>query len=329
MQLKYFSFAILMALLLPSCIKRDRNLTDNLKDESEEYASSDVNAIDQALPEIMVIPSDGVLQNFGAARQTPNGVMRDYQKYLLDNKDNKALVAAIESQFVDNNYPLTNLEQTLKHLATSSATDEADGLAKDAKTMLMETANPDIIVELDYNTTTNRKNFNSTLNYTISLIDPYTNKVFASYSESDVDGKDLADAFKKSLKGNMRGINHDLRKYFSNILTKGREISLRISVDSDAGMNLQEESVEGDTYSDWIDDYLDTHTVKGSFKLKTNTRYELSYTARIPTLNDDGTQYSGYQWGRELAKAMRKQLGVKVSNRSQGLADIHLVVTGM
>lgn len=157
----------------------------------------------------------------------------------------------------------------------------------------------------------------------------YTNKVFATKSADNIDGETFAQAFKSSLSGNMDGINKDLRKYFSETLTKGREISLRITVENGSNVNLQDESIEGDTYADWIEDYLDTHAVKGSFKLKTNTRNELSFTVRIPTLNEDGTQYSGYQWGRELAKAMRKQLGVKVSNRTQGLANIHLVITGM
>ena len=304
-------------------------LTDGLEDKSAEYMNSNVNAIEQAKPEIMVLPSDGVLKRFGATAQTADGVVRDYQKYLLADKNNKAIISAIQEQFVANEYPLNDFEQTLKQLATQSATDEADGLAKDAKTLLLETASPDIVVELDYNTNFDRKTYNSTLNYVISFIDPYTNKVFATKSAQDIDGESLTSAFKSSLEDNMDGINGDLRKYFSEILTKGREISLRITVEDGSNVNLHDESIEGDTYADWVEDYLDTHAVKGSFKMKINTKNELSFIVRIPTLNEDGTQYSGYQWGRELAKAMRKDLGVKVSNRTQGLANIHLVITGM
>ncbi|MDE6553392.1 MAG: hypothetical protein K2K98_10650 [Muribaculaceae bacterium] len=305
------------------------SLTDGLEDNSDEYLNSGVNAIEQAKPEIMVLPSDEVLQKFGAARQTPDGVARDYQKYLLADKNNKVIVSSIQEQFVANNYPLNDLEQTLKQIATQSATDEADNLAKDAKTLLMETATPDIVVEVDYHTNFDRKTYNSTLNYVISFIDPYTNKVFATKSAENVDGESLTNAFKTSLSANMDGINSDLRKYYSEILTKGREISLRITVENGSNVNLQDESIEGDTYADWIEDYLAIHAVKGSFKLKINTRNELSFTARIPTLNADGTQYSGFQWGRELAKAMRKQLGVKIRNQTQGLGNILLVITGL
>ncbi len=332
-KLFYTLSAILVCVAMSACggdkSSKSKGLTDGLDDDSDEYMAENVNAIDQAMPEIMVLPSDGVLQKYGAAKQTPDGVQRDYQKYLLTDKNNKAIVSAIQEQFVANNYPLNDLEQTLKQLANKSATDEADDLAKDAKTLLLETASPDIIVELDYSTNFDRKTYNSTLNYTISFIDPYTNKVFATTSEEGIDGASLSDAFKKSLSGNMDHINGDLNKYFSTTLTKGREINLRITVANGSNVNLQDESIEGDTYADWVDDYLDHHTKKGSFKMKTNTKNELSYTARIPTLNADGTQYSSYQWGRELAKAMRNDLGVKVSNRTQGLANIHLVITGL
>ncbi len=301
-------------------------LTSAAVDNSEEYIEENVSAVDQALPEIMVLPSDNLLSKFHALQQTPDGVERDYQAYLLNNKNNKQLVSAIQNEFNKMGYPLNDLEQTLKQLATRSATDEADELAKDPKTMLLATASPDIIIELDYSQSINKKSLAKATDYTLSFIDPYTNKVVATKSASD-NGED---GFAKSIQDLMPEITKDLTSYFSGILTKGREISVRITVANDANINLQDESIEGETYADWIDDYMDTHTVKGAFKLKTNTKNELAYSnVRISTLNDDGTQFSAYQWGRELAKDIRKKLGVKVSNRSQGLADVHLVITGM
>ena len=301
-------------------------LTSAAEDNSEAYMEESVNALDQALPEIMVLPSDNLLKKYNALKQTPDGVYRDYQAYLLNNKSNKVMVSAIQNEFNQMGYSLNDLEQTLKQLSSRSATDEADELAKDPKTQLLATASPDIIIELDYNQSLNKKSFAKESEYTLSFIDPYTNKVVATKTASD-SGEG---SFQASVHNQMPEINKDLTAYFSGILTKGREISVRITVANDANVNLQDESIEGETYADWVDDYMDTHTVKGTFKLKTNTKNELAYTnVRIKTLNEDGTQYSAYQWGREFAKDMRKKLGVKVSNRSQGLADVHLVITGM
>ncbi len=302
------------------------SLTAAAEDNSEAYMEENVNAVDQALPEIMVLPSDNMLKKYNALKNTSNGVERDYQAYLLNNTGNKTMMSAIQNEFAQLGYPLNDLEQTLKQLSTREATDEADGLAKDAKTLLLATAAPDIIIELDYKQAIDKKTLAKNTEYTLSFIDPYTNKVVSSTTAADTEGE----GFAKTLNEQMPEISKDLTAYFSGILTKGREISVRITVENGANVNLQDESIEGETYADWADDYMDTHTVKGAYKLKSNTKNELAYTnVRIKTLNDDGTQYSAYQWGREFAKAMRKDLGVKVSNRSQGLADVHLVITGM
>ena len=52
------------------------------------------------------------------------------------------------------------------------------------------------------------------------------------------------------------------------------------------------------------------------------------FEARLyePLLNDDGTQYGVYDWTRDLAKNLRKNLGLKVSNKAQGLGEVLLVI---
>ena len=50
---------------------------------------------------------------------------------------------------------------------------------------------------------------------------------------------------------------------------------------------------------------------------------------RIKLLNSDGTQYGVYDWTRDLARAMRKDLGVKVQNRAQGLGEVVLTLQGI
>lgn len=300
-------------------------ITAGASDNSAAYMSENVNAIDQALPQIMILPSDKVLKKFKSLKETNNGVERDYQSYLLNSSSNKAFTSAIQNEFNKLGYSLNDLEQTLKQLSNRSATDEADQLAKDAKTLLLSTATPDIIVEFDYATTINQKTFKKSLDYTLTFIDAYTNKVISAKSSSVND-----DDFTKSIQEKMPSITKELQGYFSDLLTKGREISVRITVEKSSNISLQDESIEGDTYANWIDDYMDVNTVKGAYRLNINTKYELSYTnVRIPTLNEDGTQFSAYQWGRDFVRTMRKKLGVKVNNMSQGLADVHLVISGL
>ena len=309
----FISF-LLCSLMVVSCgggnKTSNNSLTAGISDNSETYMEENVNAIDQALPEIMILPSDRVLNEFNSLKETSYGIERNYQSYLINSSADRTLSSVIQNEFNQMGYPLNDLEQTLKQLNNRSITDEADMLAKDTKTLLLNIAKPDIIAEFDYKTSLNQKTFKKSLNYTLTFIDAYTNKVISTKTSSS-DEKN----FTQSLREQMPAISKELQRYFSDILTKGREISVRITVDSSSNINLQDESIEGQIYANWIDDYMDTNTVKGTYRLNTNTKYELSYTnVRIAILNNDGTQHSAYQWGRNFAETIYKKLGVKVKN---------------
>lgn len=329
---------ILTACLL-SCSggKTSKSLAEQAS-ASSDYESNDVHAIQQSLPSIMVIPSDNLLDQYGSlsTKVDNNGrkyVLRDYQRYLLANKDNKQVLSVIQEAFVGLNYPLTDLEQGLKQLSTAEATDIADELEKDSKTLLLTTVQPDIILELDYKNKIDLASHdvtNRSLSYTLRAIDSYTNKVVSSVSASEINGTETLNIMKSSLADNITDLSNDIVKYFSDILYRGREVTVRVSVEKGSNIHLSDENVEGDTYSDWIIDYMDTHTMKGAYKLQRNTNNELYFVnVRIKLLNDDGTQYSVYKWARDFNKAIRKGLGVKATNKAQGLGEVLVTISGM
>lgn len=303
-----------------------------------DYEITEVHAIQQALPSIVVIPSDNLLEQYGSLtnKTYENGrefVLRDYQHFLLANKENQQILSVVQEAFVGMDYPLTDLEQGLKQLNTAEATDMADELEKDSKTLLLTTIQPDIILELYYRNKMDLASHdvtNRSLSYTLRAIDAYTNKVVSSISESDLNGNETIKLIKESLSENIPALSQDIQKYFSDILYRGREVTVRVAVEKGSNIHLSDENVEGDTYSDWIIDYMDTHTVKGAYKLQRNTNNELYFVnVRIKLLDEDGTQYSVYKWARDFNKAIRKELGVKSTNKTQGLGEIFVTISGM
>lgn len=317
--------------------KSPQSMTEQAS-SSEDYEITDVNGVQQALPLIMVIPSDNLLDQYGAlsSKVDENGrkyILRDYQHYLLANKDNQQILSVVQEAFVGMNYPLTDLEQGLKQLSTAEATDLADELEKDSKTLLLTTIQPDIILELDYKNKMDLASHdvtNRSFSYTLRAIDSYTNKVVSSVSASNLNGTESVNMMKTSITENIKNLSNDIVKYFSDILYRGREITVRVAVEKGTNIHLTDENVEGDTYSDWIIDYMDTHTTKGAYKLQRNTNNEIYFVnVRIKLLNDDGTQYSVYKWARDFNKAMRKGLGVKATNKAQGLGEVLVTISGM
>lgn len=333
-----FGFVLLSVIICFSACSGGKNKSmAEMASASGDYESEDVNAIQQAIPTIMVLPSDNLLEEYSALKtQTIDGrkfVLRDYQQYLLANNDNQQILSTVQGAFVDMNYPLNDLEQTLKQLNTQEATDMADNLEKDFKTLLLATAQPDIILELEYKNKMDLASHNVNnrqLSYTLRALDAYTNKVVATVNETGIENSNAVDAIQKSLNDKLPKLSEDIIKYFSDILYRGREVTVRVAVEKGSNVKLSDENVEGDTYSDWIVDYLNTHTIKGAYKMQRNSDNEIYFVnVRIKLLNEDGTQNSVYNWAREFRSAIRKNLGVKATNKAQGLGEILITLSGL
>lgn len=338
----YTKFISLLAvtLMIASCGNSNskvQSLAEGASGNIVAYENSAVNAIQQALPTLMVLPSDNLMKNSGAlTTQTINGksvVMRDYNKFFTSNKDNKAIISVIQNAFVQVNYPIQDLEQTLKQLETQEALDMVDGMEIDAKTMLLTVAQPDMIIELDYNSSFDMKkpvNEARTISYTLNVIDSYTSTVISSTSETGLTGENTASILSAGLEKSAKKMTSEIQNAFSDILTRGRNVTVRIAVGAGCDFSLNDDSIVDEPYSDWIVDYIKTHTVKGAYKMQRNTDKELYFVnCRIPLLNEDGTQYGVYDWARDMSKSIRKNLGVKATNKSQGLGEILITLDGL
>ena len=313
------------------------SLAEDASGNIESYEGSNVNAIEQARPQIMVIPGDQTLKASGCMKdKTIDGkdfVERNYQKYISNDGRFRAIASFIQDAFVKKNYPLADFEQTLKMLNTNAALDLVDGIQTDAKTQLLTTARPDIILEMNYikeMSLTSHDYKNKDVSYTLSAIDAYTTNVVATITTSNKKGESTVNIIKSDLAEKLPGFMKDIQRYYSDILKRGREVTVRINVEGDSNQDLSDENIDGDTYSDWILDYVKTHSIKGAYKMGRNTSKEITFTSvRIKLLNEDGTQYGVYDWSRDFQRAIRKNLGLKVTNKSQGLGEIVLSVKGI
>jgi hypothetical protein len=300
---------------------------------------SSVDITETQKPTMLILPSDQLLQQYGAIRnQTELGKklqVRDYNKYLLSDDDSKFIIATIQKAFIDFGYPLNDLEQTLKSINDQEMIDEVSGIKKDAKTILLTSAKPDIILELDYNMTTDRSSAERTkkLTYTLRAIDAFSNKVVATIQETGKTNEQdntAAGIMASALEGNCGDFTKQINEYYNEIIDKGRDITVRVTIDEGESFKMDDESALGDTYSDYIIDYMKANTVMGAYNMQRNTDTELAFSnVRIKTLNDNGTQYSAYDFARELSKALNKDCGVKSKNVSQGLGEAVIIIKGM
>lgn len=302
--------------------------------------SNTVNVTQQQKAAMLVIPSDQLLQQFGKLKQQEalgkTLQVRDYNGYLLTDQDSKFIISTIQSAFIQMGYPLNDLEQTLKSINEQEMLDAIDGIQKDAKTILLTTAKPDIILELDYNIVTDRssRDFKKSLTYTLRAIDAFSNKVVATIQQTNFEGNSKtatpATLMESALAKDTKGFTQQINNHFNTIIETGRDITLRVTIDNGVNLTMSDECLDGDTYSDFIIDWVKVNTLLGAYNMNRNTETEMYFTnVKIKTLNDNGTQYSAYDFARELSKALNKGCGIKSRNTTQGLGMATISIKGM
>ncbi|SCI23129.1 Uncharacterised protein [uncultured Bacteroides sp.] len=249
--------------------------------------------------------------------------------FIVKSEKSNSIVSAIQKYFIHIGYPLNDLEQSLKSINNKQILDEADNIAKDAKTLLINTVLPDIILELDYqeNVITGRTSRKSYINIALSAIDVYSDKVIAVSNKNNLD-MSLDEYLEKGITKDLETLEPQLRNYFTDIVANGREISFRVTLSNDCPINLSDMyNNEGDTYSDWIRRWVITNAKNGSANMVSNTKKEMAFTnVRISNVMDDGTQFNAYEFAGKFRKEFFKTFSLQSSNNSQGLGNALVII---
>lgn len=329
--MKYLYY-ILLAFYCVSCGQgnKQKNITDISISENKDNT---VNVINQAKPKLMIIPSDRMLKDEKCLTiNTFNGkktIIRDISGFIVKSEKSNSIISAIQKYFIQIGYPLNDLEQSLKAINDRQILDEADNIVKDAKTLLLNTVSPDIILELDYqeNVITGRTSRKSYINIALSAIDVYSDKVIAVSNKNNLD-MSLDEYLEKGITKDLEILEPQLRNYFTDIVANGREISFRVTLSNDCPINLSDMyNNAGDTYSDWIRRWVITNAKNGSANLVSNTKKEMAFTnVRISNVMNDGTQFNAYEFARKFRKDFFKTFSLQSSNNSQGLGNALVII---
>ena len=329
--MKYLYY-ILLAFYCVSCGQgnKQKNITDISISENKDNI---VNVINQAKPKLMIIPSDRMLKDEKCLTiNTFNGkktIIRDISGFIVKSEKSNSIISAIQKYFIQIGYPLNDLEQSLKSINNRQISDETDNIAKDAKTLLLNTVSPDIILELDYqeNVITGRTSRKSYINIALSAIDVYSDKVIAVSNKNNLD-MSLDEYLEKGITKDLETLEPQLRNYFTDIVANGREISFRVTLSNDCPISLSDMyNNEGDTYSDWIRRWVITNAKNGSANMVSNTKKEMAFTnVRISNVMDDGTQFNAYEFAGKFRKEFFKTFSLQSSNNSQGLGNALVII---
>ncbi len=316
--------------------KKKASLTD--VDVEETTDDAPINALDQAKQSIMVIPSDKLMQDAGglitSMSMGKTVYQRDYQKFLLADDNNRQVITTIQKSFAELGFPLVDLEQSLKSLENQNAMDEADGVAKDAKTLLLTTVRPDVIIEVDYKAgiSATSRTSEREISYSISVLDAFSNKAIGAINNARIENVKISDnvaaVLSESIESELPTLSTQIQTYFADIIRTGREITFNVKTATGCAVSLQDMyNEDGDCYGDWIREWVKTNAKRGAATMQRNSKNDMYFVnVRINNLNEDGTQFNAYDFANNFRKEFYRTFKVQAVNNTQGLADANILI---
>jgi len=269
-------------------------------------------------PELMVFPSENWCINNGYYTEVTNmdylQKVPAYREALQQNTDLKLAIAKINELFAAREFPLEDLEQTLKSIdqerAENSLTLSKNGneLAETALDKITRVAKADIILELTW--AVNDMGAQYSLTYILEAKDAYTNKSVASVSGTGNPSMsaEVPVLLEEAIVANMDNFQNRLMDYFANMQDQGREISFDIQVfdNNERGVDLETEFGD-DELGDIIQRWMVQNTVSQRFSTKSASETHITFTqVRIPLYDDYGVAMDAAAFAKKLQKALKK-----------------------
>ena len=304
--------------------------------EQAQKMKKESNAITKSMPSIMVVPSDAMLKRMGCLKEVDNqGVVvyiRDYGSSFVKDSELKFVIAEIEGQFASKGFSLENMEQNLKMISNNNAMDNMEGVARDLRSELMNTARPDYIIELDYELKIDptSRNISKSLTYIVKCMDVYTNKTVASVTRANIgqdsETNDVPGLVKEDFSNSLSELTQNITNHFGDLLANGIEITTRIAVMNNSSVELDDDCGD-EEITEKIISWMKENTVNSTYKMVKNTSTEVYFTSgRIFTQDENGNSYTAYDFAKDLKKGLKKGCGLSVDNKTQSLGDAYLQI---
>ncbi|MDD2563653.1 MAG: DUF6175 family protein [Salinivirgaceae bacterium] len=267
-------------------------------------------------PTIMVVPSDQYCISRGYAMEYDNMgskiTLPDYKAALQNDLELKLIISKMSGIMADRGFPLKDLEQELKNLATQSAEmsmleskSSGSGIAESPIDALKRTAKSDIIMDLSFEV--KKVGPKKYVSFILNGLDAYTSKNVASAAGA---GQPSSAAqteilLEEAVLAYMDEFNGRLMSFFEDAFEKGREVKILIQMFQNMDFDLESE-YNDDELSEHIENWMADHAVNGRYNTQDATENFMQFEqVRIPMLNEKGRAVDARGWIRDLQKYLK------------------------
>ncbi len=290
-------------------------------------------------PTAMVVPSSAYMTRKNFFTEIPiNGKPErvfDYKRMFEEDSDVRTVIANINGYMVNEGFPLKDLEEVLKGIATSEVEEEVvkgknnDELQETMLDKVQKTAKADILIDIDFQIKQNGPERYITL--TFKGNDGYTNK---NVAVSTLVGKPSMSASTDVLlvQNNyacMSKLVVDIQKHFTDIQANGREVKLQFRVSESSDVNLETE-FDGMELNRLIEGWLEEECVQSRFGTTVSTETKMVVEqVRIPLMDKTDKAMDTKKFMYMFLDKLKKppfNLNCRVTTR--GLGEAWLIISG-
>lgn len=283
-------------------------------------------------PSLMVFPSNNWCHQNGFEIEVTkaNGKVEktyDYEKAFVENNKLGQAVHKIGEMMKERGFDLLDLQSQLASQRLENVLDNVgdEDLATSAYDMILQSAGPDIAMHLNW--WVEEQGPRKTLYFDLTAFDAYTNKQIASASGSSAPQSGIPDMvmLETAVLKYIDLFNSQLMAHFTDMVEKGREISVRFNCILGWKDGLETE-IEGKELTEILESWMHENCVQGRNHQKAATENMMYYdAARIPLFDENGRPYQAKQWLNELRKILRKK-GVPCKVKMRGLGQAQLMI---
>ena len=267
-------------------------------------------------PTIMVVPSDQYCISRGYSMEFDNQgtkvVIPDYKKALQTDPDLRLVISKLSGIMADRGFPLKDLEQELKSLATSGAEmamleskNTGAGIAESPIDALKRSAKSDIIMDLSFEV--KRQGPKKYITFILNGLDAYTSKNVASATGSGAPSVSAQPEIllEEAVLSYIDEFNGRLMTFFEDAFAKGREVKIRIQMFDGVGFDLEEE-YNDEELTEHIENWMADHTVEGRYSTQDASENFIQFEqVRIPMVDEKGRGVDTRKWLRDLQKFLK------------------------
>lgn len=268
----------------------------------------------------------------GEVQKAPN-----YDKAFLQDADVSKMIGAMQNFMINEGYQVEDLKLALENIKKDNARDNArEGAAvvnKSQLDILNETAQPDIVVELDFEF--KRQGPYKFIEFQADAKDAYLGTPVSAGNigrGTATSATDVVNQLEEAVLSFKDKFINDMETYYGRMLKNGRQIKLVCKVGQNTDLDFESEFGD-EELNTLIENWVTDNAVNGNASSPRATKTTITFDdVRIPLTYTDGKgreKGADAKWfARNLAKYIKDTTGASVAVDSEGLGKVNVILGG-